>query len=99
MTAELERYIERFLRYLEAERNASVHTRFNYGWDLRQFSAFVKDTPLASVDHLFLRKFLAKLHEHQYAKRTLARKLASLRSFYRYLTREGYVTSDKNCVN
>ena len=94
MAAQLERHIERFLHYLEAERNASEHTRVNYGWDLKQFSAFVGETPLASIDHLFLRRFLTTLHEHHYAKRTLARKLASMRSFFRYLCREGYVASD-----
>ena len=94
MAATLERYIERFLRYLEAERDASPHTRLNYALDLKRFSEFVGETPLESVDHLFLRRFLAKLHEHSYAKRSLARKLASLRSFFRYLVREGYVSTD-----
>lgn len=94
MTETLARYIERFLHYLEAERNASEHTRVNYAVDLTQFSAFVAEKPVTAIDHLFLRKFLAHTHERQYAKRTLARKLASLRSFFKYLHREGYVTSD-----
>ena len=94
MAAQLERYIGRFLHYLEAERDASAHTRINYALDLRQLSAFTDETPLAAIDHLLLRRYLASLHEHQYAKRTLARKLASMRSFFRYLCREGYVTGD-----
>ncbi len=94
MSSAIDRSIERFLHYLEAERNASVHTRLNYALDLQQFRAFLGDQSLEGIDQLALRRFLVSLHDHQYAKRSMARKVASIRSFFRYLCREGYLATD-----
>jgi len=88
-----------FLRHLDRERNASPHTVKAYGEDLRQFAAYLERelgrTPRASdVDHLVIRGFLADLHRRGLQKSSAGRKLASLRTFFRYLCREGVL--DKN---
>jgi tyrosine recombinase XerC len=81
--------IDRFLRYLSAERNASGYTTQNYALDLRQFFAFLGRTRLAAVSPLDIRRFVAHLSTQQHARGTIARKLSCLRSFFRYLCREG----------
>jgi integrase/recombinase XerC len=83
-----------FLRHLERERNASPHTLRAYGEDLAQFSDYLRRElgrpPRPSdVDHLLVRGFLAELHQRGLRKSSSARKLAGLRSFFRYLCREG----------
>ena len=83
-----DRYIEKFLRYLDIERNASPHTLLNYRLDLLQCRAFLQQ-PWESVNHLAIRRYLAHLKQASLAKRTVARRLASLRSFFRFLCRDG----------
>lgn len=83
-----------FLRHLDRERNASPHTIRAYGEDLAQFRSFLRDELRREprprdVDHLLIRGFLARLHREGKSKTTAARKLATLRTFFRYLAREG----------
>jgi len=83
-----------FLRHLERERNASPHTIRAYGEDLAQFEAYLerelgRAPRPQDVDHLLVRGFLADLHQRGLRKSSSARKLAGLRSFFRYLCREG----------
>ncbi|MDP8263065.1 MAG: tyrosine recombinase XerC [Candidatus Ancaeobacter aquaticus] len=85
-----------FLKYLDAEKNASIHTIKNYAEDLKQFESFLeslskerkKTLLLTDIDHLVLRRFLVKFQSYNYSKRTIARKLATLRSFFKFLVRE-----------
>lgn len=79
------------MRYLEIEKNYSQHTILNYQLDLQGFKNFLKDTPIENVDYLLLRKYLAALKEKNLKARTVARHLSSLRSFFKFLTREGYL--------
>jgi integrase/recombinase XerC len=80
---------KRFIDYLQAERNASDHTVTNYRADLEAFfSAFPDRDPL-HVRVLDIRQFISSLSLHGAARRTMARRLACLRSFYRFLCREG----------
>ncbi|MDD4899706.1 MAG: tyrosine recombinase XerC [Candidatus Omnitrophica bacterium] len=90
----MERYIEKFTRYLEIEKNYSKHTILNYHLDLENFRSFLKEMPLENVDYLTLRKYLATLKEKQLTARTLGRKLSTLRSFFRFLTREGLLKNN-----
>ena len=90
----MQRHVEKFINYLNIEKNASKHTIINYKIDLRVFAAFLGDKDISTVDHLALRRFLAELRSKNYAKRTIARKLASLRSFFRFLYREGYIKTN-----
>lgn len=87
----MDRFIEKFIRYLEIEKNYSVHTRLNYRLDLEDFYGFLGDKPIERVDYLFLRKYLALLKERNFKSRTLGRHLSSLRSFFRFLVREGFL--------
>lgn len=93
--------VVRFVRYLQAECAASEHTVAGYVQDIGQFAAFVGPSereagPVAweRPDRLRARSFLAAFHRSGWAPPTTRRKLASLRSFYRYLEREGCVNAN-----
>ncbi len=87
--------IESYLQYLSAERNASPHTLRNYRIDLEQFLAYLRerhggDEPKPeAVDARAVRGFLATLHGESIARSSMARKLASVRAFFRFLCRRG----------
>jgi integrase/recombinase XerC len=85
---------EKFLRYLRDVRNASPHTLRNYQSDLAQFLEYLtppggKPPALEKIDHKLIREFLGWLHDHQLQKSSVARKLAALRSFFKFCVREG----------
>ena len=90
----MQRHIDKFINYLKVEKNAAANTIKNYKVDLDSFSLFLAGKDVAGVDHLALRRFLAEMRAKSYAKRTIARKLASLRSFFKFLYREGYIKSN-----
>ena len=86
--------VEAFLRHLTDERNASPHTCRAYAQDLAQFQGHAevelgRAPRPKDVDHLLIRSFLARLHRQGLKKVSAARKLATLRTFFRYLRREG----------
>lgn len=83
-----------FERYLEAEKDASGHTLEAYNRDILQCAAFLwpdQPAPFAwgAVSRTQARSFLVMLQTHGAQPATTGRKLSSLRSFYRYLLREG----------
>ena len=85
--------IQNFLHYLRYVRNASPKTIRNYEIDLEQFVAYVtppgeKPMALQVVDHLVIREFISHLYDRGLQKSSVARKLAALRSFFRYCVRE-----------
>lgn len=90
----MERHIEKFLRYLDIERNASPHTILNYKLDLENFRDFLKDIEVEKVDYLFVRKFLAHLKENKIGARSVSRKLSALKSFFKFLVKEKYVNTN-----
>ena len=89
--------VKHFLSYLENERNASMHTVTSYLLDIGQFAGFVwkndVQPPLkwSEVDRFAARKFLVEFQKAGLQPTTTGRKLAGLRSFYRFLEREEYV--------
>jgi integrase/recombinase XerC len=90
--------IEAFCRYLDSERNVSPHTLAGYRSDLEQFRAFVVlerggDAGIAVVDHLLVRRWLARLHK-EYRKSSIGRKLAAVRALFAWLMRTG--AAEKN---
>src|SRR3989338_6956875 len=87
----MEKYIEKFMRYLEIEKNYSQHTILNYRLDLENFKKFLGEAELEKIDYLALRKYLAVLKENNLGSRTIGRRLSALRSFFRFLTRDGYL--------
>ncbi len=76
-----------------AEKNVSPHTLKAYTQDLKEFDAFVDKKP-KNIDNLDIRTFLASLYHRNLKKSSISRKLASIRSFFKYLHREGYVKSN-----
>lgn len=99
----LEEYTKKFIIYLEIERNFSPRTLSSYQGDLKQFARFLlKDSSgirpgkasKKAIDSLAIREFLASFHARKASRRTMARKLAVLRSFFKFLCREGYIRSD-----
>src|SRR5258705_10041835 len=83
-----------FLRHLAVERNASAHTLRSYANDLRDFQAFLaaRGAPdLASADLRLVRAWRAALHARGLARASVARKLAAVRSCFRFLVRRGVV--------
>lgn len=85
-------HIKDFLRYLISQRNASQHTVMAYEKDLRKFSEHAgKNLDWRRVDHQQIRGFLAELMGNGLSKPSVARALASLRSFYKWMAREGLV--------
>ena len=89
--------IRAFMTFLDLERGASRETIRSYQSDLRQFVSFLKTflgpqsntlNPSA-IDSMTIRSYLRWLDEKKEKKSTLARKLATLKSFYRFLTKEG----------
>ena len=86
--------IDAFLRHLERERNASPHTVRAYATDLGQFAEHLRrelgrEASPGDADPLAIRGFLAELHRRGLSKSSSARRLAGLRTFFRYLCREG----------
>jgi integrase/recombinase XerC len=86
--------IEKFVRYLRDARNASPHTLRNYESDLAQFAEYLappgaRPPALSKIDHRLIREFIAHLHGLGLEKSSVARKLASLRSFFKFCVREG----------
>jgi tyrosine recombinase XerC len=90
----MDTYIDRFMTYLSAERNASVHTMINYQVDLREFKGVVGKKEVLAIDYLEIRRFLAHLKERNYSKSTISRKLACLRSFFKFLVRENVIENN-----
>lgn len=88
-----------FLRYLRIERNSSELTLKSYAEDFESFLDFLNDRangpcPPSDLQVNTLRAYVAYLHECNYARTTIARRMACLRSFFRYCQREGLIDSN-----
>ncbi len=100
----MDELIESYAYYLQAERNASPHTIRNYRSDLLQFRDFLSQSQpgapvaIASVDALRIRGFLAHLFRHEKKKTSIARKLASVRAFFKFLCREGILKENPSTL-
>lgn len=92
--------IECYIQYLQYERNASPHTIRNYRSDLVQFHDFLAQgkpgagVDFARIDALRIRSFLAHLFEREKKKSSIARKLAAVRAFFKFLEREGFLEAN-----
>lgn len=97
-------WIEKFIETLSAEKGFSRHTCRAYRNDLEQFSAYLQDAPggrfqkggdvdLRTVDDLIIRSFLGFLYKDN-QKSTIARKLSTLRSFFRFLVKRGEIRTN-----
>jgi len=96
-------FIHQFIHYLSVEKNASPHTCRCYQRDLEGFEDFLKNSgmfltssgevEIAKVDRIAIRKYLSILHRRN-KKSSIARKISTLRSFFRYLNREQIIPSN-----
>ena len=92
----MKQHIDRFVAYLRYERNASPNTIREYRRDITQFMQFLtppgeKTMPLAHVDHRVIREFVGWSYDQKLEKSSVARKLAALRTFFKFCVREGVV--------
>lgn len=86
-------YLHNFLTYLKVEKDCSEHTLTSYEKDLAAFTVFMREYKdkaflWEQVSALDVRAYLSDLNKKQYARRTIARRISALRSFYKYLVRE-----------
>jgi integrase/recombinase XerC len=95
-----EEYFKEFLEHMRYERNVSQHTLRNYASDLGQFHDFLapvineetlerRALDLKDIDHITVREWMSALHDANKKKTSIARKLASVRTFFQFLVREG----------
>ncbi|MBD8068309.1 tyrosine recombinase XerC [Bacillus sp. PS06] len=85
------RSLDMFIEYLQIERNYSANTIKSYEQDILDFLTFMKQEKLSAFSEITyseIRLFLTELYKKQYSRRTVARKISSLRSFYKFMTRE-----------
>jgi integrase/recombinase XerC len=88
--------VEKYLQYMSSVKNSSPHTILNYGKDLSQFQEYLAPPgmhppSLTEITHTIIREFVGHLHDQGLEKSSIARKLAALRSFFKYCVREGMV--------
>lgn len=86
-------YIDKFIRYLEIERDVSSHTLRAYRKDLEKFFEHIKAEP-DSIDMMDVRGFIAEQIKEGLNKTTVSRRLACIRSFFKFLYKEGYVRTN-----
>lgn len=96
MATSMQDTIQRYLRYLQVERNASEYTIKSYREDLLSLSGYLTEAlgtcPHPSrIDPQILRNYVAAMHEAQYARTSIARRLASMRGLFKFAQREGLV--------
>ncbi|MGP4059816.1 tyrosine recombinase XerC [Halobacillus sp. H74] len=83
-------YKKEFMEYLQIEKNASPLTIQHYGRDIDEFIEFMnsESITLLDCDYPDIRVFLSRQHEARFSRRSVSRKISSLRSFFRFLERE-----------
>lgn len=92
----MDKYIEKFIEYLEVQKNYSELTRINYEKDLIEYSNFLKDNNYSydNMDYKKCTDYLIYLDNKKYKKTSVSRKLSSLRSFYKFLVLNDYTDNN-----
>jgi integrase/recombinase XerD len=90
----LKDHIKDFLEFIKVERGYSGNTTKSYKKDLDQFLRFARDRKLKEIDRDLIKSFLEHLYDEGYSVSSTERKLACLKSFFRYLVREGEIEAD-----
>jgi integrase/recombinase XerC len=101
----MDRYIKKFITYLEHERNFSGHTIRNYESDLRQFQKYLytieacldtqkkeRKIDIQCIDRITIQAFLGYLYSQKKKKSSVARKVAVLKSFFKFLQKKGDIS-------
>lgn len=97
----IKREIDEFINYIDLEKGYSLHTQESYRSDLLQFQAFLEQNrwsvkvdergSMLDVDPIGIRKYLGLLHRDKLKKTSIGRKVAALKSFFKYLVKKGYL--------
>jgi len=89
----IQEWIEKFLKYMEVERSASIHTLRAYKADLKEFFEFIRKNP-QEIELYDIRGFIAYKLKNNHKASSVNRKIATLRTFFKYLYREGIVENN-----
>lgn len=93
----MDKLIEEFLEYIAFEKNYSDYTVQSYEEDLKSLKEFLEVEQVGSikqVDYSIIRLYLKKMYEKKYSKKTIARHISTLRSFFKYLMREDIIKTN-----
>ena len=88
---------ENFIKYLKTQKNLSEHTAQSYRSDLKHFLQYIESAQIsepAEVNLKIIRNYLSQLYEAGYARSTISRRLATLRSLFRYLCQVGKIDNN-----
>ena len=88
------RYFQEFKLYIEVEKNFSKHTVSAYSSDILSFLIWLNNKSISDVSYSTIREYLLYIQQFDYSKTTTARKIASLRTFYRFLYREKVIETN-----
>lgn len=91
MDENLQNQLDQFIRYVQLEKNFSLHTVREYTSDLEEFFAFLHAEgiqKITEVEYIHARLYVTKLYDEQKARTSISRKISSIRSFFRFLNRE-----------
>ncbi len=90
----MDEYIDKYLEYLKYQRHYSELTISSYEEDLVFFKEYIEENKVSflDIDYAFIRKFYNYLDSCKYSKNTISRRISAIRSFYKYLAREEYVS-------
>ncbi|MBD1380034.1 tyrosine recombinase XerC [Metabacillus arenae] len=87
-------FLNLFVDYLQIERNCSQYTTVNYATDIKEFYVFMNEEgigELRDITYQDIRLYLTKLHQKEFARTYISRKISSLRSYFKFLLREKYL--------
>lgn len=90
----IDQELDRFTEHLKIVKRASPHTIRNYRSDVKQFLEFANDAEANTFDYLLIRRFLAHLQRKGTARTSIARKIAAIRAFFRFLKKRGIIEKD-----
>lgn len=93
----LQTWLNKFIQYLQVEKQASEHTIRNYKQDILAFEQFLnndEEVSFLTIEYIHIRIYLTNLYKQEYSRRSIARIISSLRSFYRFLLREELIDNN-----
>ena len=94
MNENSKKYLQEFKLYIEVEKNFSKHTVLAYSSDILSFLVWLNNRNIEDVSYNLIKEYLLYIQQFNYSKTTTARKIASLRTFYRYLYRERIIETN-----
>lgn len=93
----MNKHLEEFIKYIEVEKNYSFYTEQGYERDISNFFDFLKSENISNikdVDYRVVRTYLMWLYDKKYSKKTIARNVSTLKSFFKFLTSENIIESN-----